>query len=66
MDYILRNIDEATWREVRSRAALDGTTVRDVLLTFIADYARAGERTRRQLASELERAGALATAEVTK
>jgi hypothetical protein len=37
-DYIIRDIDDEMWRTVKSKAALEGTTVKDILLNLIAAY----------------------------
>jgi hypothetical protein len=37
--YIIRDINPAVWREVKARAALEGLTIRAVLLRLLAEYA---------------------------
>ena len=34
-DYILRNVDEMVWRGVKAYAAVEGLTIRDLLLQLI-------------------------------
>jgi hypothetical protein len=38
-DYLLRDIPETLWRKVKSKAALQGKTVRDALLELLSKYA---------------------------
>lgn len=37
--YILRDIPPALWRRVKSRAAMDGLTLRAVLIRLLETYA---------------------------
>jgi hypothetical protein len=37
--YLLRDVPIALWRKVKAKAALEGSTVRDVILRLLRDYA---------------------------
>jgi hypothetical protein len=37
--YLLRSIPPDLWRAVKSKAALEGVTVREVILRLLKDYA---------------------------
>ena len=39
LTYILRNIDRAMWRRAKMRAAKEGTSLRAVILAYLAQYA---------------------------
>ncbi|HSB03779.1 MAG TPA: hypothetical protein VLK23_01200 [Thermodesulfobacteriota bacterium] len=41
-DYFLRNVENALWRQVKARAALEGRDVRDVILEALRNYVAAG------------------------
>jgi len=41
-DYFLRNVENALWRQVKARAALEGRDVRDVILEALKNYVAAG------------------------
>jgi hypothetical protein len=38
--YLLRNIPPDIWRAVKSKAALEGVTVREVILRALRNYAQ--------------------------
>jgi hypothetical protein len=38
-DYILRGVDPAVWKRVKARAALEGLSVRQVILALLKQYA---------------------------
>lgn len=38
MTYLLRGIDSALWRRVKSRAATEGISLRDLLVRFLVRY----------------------------
>ena len=40
--YLLRDIDKDLWRRARSRALLEGKTIREVILQLLADWAPEG------------------------
>lgn len=40
MTYLLRDIPDDLWRKVKSKAALKGETLRDVLLKFLTQYVK--------------------------
>lgn len=42
--YLLRDIPPDLWREVRSRAALEGESVRDAMLRLLREYVKKGGR----------------------
>jgi hypothetical protein len=44
-DYIIRDIDDNLWRAVKSKAALEGLTIKDILLKLIAAYSEAAPTT---------------------
>lgn len=39
-DYIIRDIDDNVWRTVKSKAALEGLTVKDILISLITAYSK--------------------------
>ena len=41
-DYFLRNVENALWRQVKARAALEGRDVRDVIIEALKSYVTAG------------------------
>lgn len=41
-NYVLRNIDPELWRQVKTRAASEGRSVRFVLIEFLKAYTRWG------------------------
>ena len=43
MDKMLRNINEQLWREVKSRAALDGLSMKDWVERVMAEKLRRGD-----------------------
>jgi hypothetical protein len=38
MNYILRDIDDELWKKVKSQAALEGVTVKEVILGLLRAY----------------------------
>ena len=44
-DYFLRNVENALWRQVKARAALEGRDVRDVIIESLKKYVTAGMNT---------------------
>lgn len=42
ISYVLRHIDPELWRQVKSKAAYEGRTIRFVLLELLRVYARHG------------------------
>jgi plasmid stability protein len=40
ISYIIRNIPADLWRQVKARAALEGVSVREVILRMLKDYTR--------------------------
>ena len=40
--YLLRDIDRDLWRQARSRAVLEGKTIREIILEKLAEYAPTG------------------------
>ena len=44
-DYFLRNVENALWRQVKARAALEGRDVRDVIIEALKSYVAAGTDT---------------------
>lgn len=38
--YLLRDIDDELWRKVKSKAAAEGLTVKDVILELLAEWAK--------------------------
>lgn len=44
VSFILRDIPPDLWRKVKARAALEGTTLRALLLGFLEKYATGKER----------------------
>jgi hypothetical protein len=38
--YILRDIDEDLWRKVKSKAAAEGASAKDVILKLLADWVK--------------------------
>jgi hypothetical protein len=43
-NYILRGIPADLWRKVKAKAALDGLSVREVILRMLHDYAKETKR----------------------
>jgi hypothetical protein len=43
-NYILRGIPADLWRKVKAKAALDGLSVREVMLRMLHDYAKETKR----------------------
>ncbi len=41
MTYILRHIDDDMWRQIKSKAALEGITIRVLMQRLLADYLKA-------------------------
>jgi hypothetical protein len=41
-DYLLRNVEDQLWRQVRARAILEGKDVREVILEALKNYVAAG------------------------
>jgi hypothetical protein len=39
VSYILRNIDPALWRRVRRRVGAEGSTIREVMLLLLEEFA---------------------------
>jgi hypothetical protein len=39
MDYILRDVPDEIWRKVKARAALEGMTIRGVIVALLKEYA---------------------------
>ena len=39
-DYLLRDIPDDVWRKAKARAALEGTSLRDALLTLLTKYGK--------------------------
>ena len=39
-DYILRDMDDTLWRQIKSNAALEGLTVRQVITKLLTEYAK--------------------------
>lgn len=42
-DYILRNVDSDLWRSVKSAAALQGVSIRDLLIEALKRFAEGGK-----------------------
>ena len=40
MDYLLRKISDDVWRRAKAAAALRGVTIREILLTCLAELAK--------------------------
>lgn len=38
--YLLRDIDDELWRKVKSKAAAEGMTVKDVILQLLAEWVK--------------------------
>ncbi len=38
VDYLLRNVEESLWRQVKSKAALGGIEVRKVIIEVLQNY----------------------------
>jgi hypothetical protein len=38
--YLLRDIDDELWRKVKSKAAAEGMTVKDVILKLLAEWVK--------------------------
>lgn len=41
-DYLLRNVEDSLWRQVKARAALEGKDVREVIIEALESYVTAG------------------------
>ena len=41
-DYLLRNVEDMLWRQVRATAILQGKDVREVIIEALRDYVIAG------------------------
>jgi plasmid stability protein len=41
-DYLLRNVEDSLWRQVKARAALEGKDVREVIIEALKGYVTAG------------------------
>ena len=42
MEYLLRDIDPELWRQVKAKAALDGITVKALLLSLLKGWVERG------------------------
>jgi NRPS condensation-like uncharacterized protein len=51
--YILRDIDDEFWRKVKSKAAAEGMTVKDVILKLLAEWVKGRKYTARAVRSQL-------------
>jgi hypothetical protein len=41
-DYLLRNVENQLWRQVRARAILEGKDVREVIIEALKNYVASG------------------------
>jgi len=41
-DYLLRNVEDSLWRQVKARAALEGKDMREVIIEALKNYVTAG------------------------
>ena len=41
-DYLLRNVENSLWRQVKARAALEGKDVREVIIEALKNYVTEG------------------------
>lgn len=42
--YIIRDIDDELWKKVKSKAATEGATAKDVILKLLADWVKRAAR----------------------
>jgi plasmid stability protein len=40
VSYILRNIDEDFWKRIKSKAALEGLSVKSVIINLLTDWVK--------------------------
>ena len=41
-DYLLRNVEDGLWRQVKARAALEGKDMREVIIEALREYVSQG------------------------
>lgn len=56
-DYLLRNVENGLWRQVRAMAALEGKDVREVIIDALENYVAAGLGALKEVKSKKIRKG---------